>query len=81
LHHAGEPIPQEIKPSEPPVWRMEDDVLHHRAVEPTPARKRNLGRQRQRDMIIFFICAGLLFLALCFFLWLHAHTAALSNSA
>ena len=45
----------DTKPAEPPVWRLEDDAPHTRAADPTPARKRNLARQRQRDMILFFV--------------------------
>ena len=55
LQEANEPSPVEEKPVEPPVWRREDDGLMHRVAEPTPARKRILARQRQRDMIICFI--------------------------
>lgn len=81
LNQAGEPIPEEIKPPEPPVWRMEDDALSHRMIEPTPTRKRNLARQRQRDMILFFICIGALLAALGIFLWLHAHFLSSNNGA
>ncbi len=66
LHGSGGPPPAEIKP-EPPVWRMEEDG--HRAAEPTPARKRNLARQRQRDMILFFVCIGILLVVLVIVLW------------
>ncbi len=69
LHSSGEPLPEEIKPAEPPVWRLEDDATHHRTVELTPARKRNLARQRQRDMILFFICGAVLLLVIGLVLW------------
>ena len=69
IHNSGEPLPKEIKPSEPPVWRQDDDAAYPRAVEPTPARKRNLARQRQRDMILFFLFGALLLLALGLMLW------------
>ena len=51
LHPTGESTTR-VKPAEPPVWRMEDDGHHVRIVEPTP---RHLARQRQRDMVLFFI--------------------------
>lgn len=81
LHHAGEPIPREIKPAEPPLWRMEDDHPIHRITESAPPRQRNLGRQRQRDMILFFVCILALLLALGIFLWIRAHYATLNNGA
>ncbi len=49
------------EPSEPPVWRLEDDDHRFRPADPTPARKRALARQRQRDMIVFFIILVILF--------------------
>ncbi|MCE0498515.1 MAG: hypothetical protein LV481_11275 [Methylacidiphilales bacterium] len=71
MHNSGEPMPEEIKPPEPPVWRLEDDAAHPRAVEPAPARKRNLARQTQRDMNLFFVFGAvlLLVLVLVFLLW------------
>jgi len=48
------PPPEEPKPNELPVWRLEDEVQSRRIAEPTPARKRNLARQRRRDMFLFF---------------------------
>jgi hypothetical protein len=76
LHNSGEPLPEEIKPSEPPVWRLEDDAAHPRSIESTSARKRNLARQRQRDMILFFVFGAILLLALGLVLWsIYAHHA------
>lgn len=49
------------EPVEPPVWRLEEDDHRFRATDPTPARKRALARQRQRDMIVFFIILVVLF--------------------
>jgi hypothetical protein len=73
LRHAGEPVPEEIKAPEPPVWRLEDDTAHPGAVEPTPVPKRNLARQRQRDMLLFFVFGAVL-LAVGLFLWrIYAH--------
>ena len=70
LHQAGEPPPVEVKPVELPVWRMEEDGLSpHRIAEPTPARKRNLARQRQRDMILFFTLLGVLIVVLVIVIW------------
>jgi hypothetical protein len=60
LHQAGNPAPAMAKPAEPPVWRMEEDARAQRAAEPTAARKRNLARQRRRDMFLFFLFIGLL---------------------
>jgi hypothetical protein len=65
---------------EPPVWRMEDDH-HDRAAESASARPRHLGRQRQRDMIVFF-CMGLLLAAIVVLLWVAwIHTASPARSA
>jgi hypothetical protein len=72
LRHAGEPLPTTVKPPDPPVWRLEDDTAHPGAVEPTPARKRNLAGQRRRDMILFF-CGAVLLLAIGLVLW-HAYS-------
>ena len=69
IHNSGEPLPEVIKPSEPPIWRLEDDAAHPRAVEPAPARKRNLARQRQRDMILFFVFGALLLIVIGLVLW------------
>ncbi len=60
---------------EPPVWRMEDEPDEHDA---EPARYRHLARQRQRDMIIFFACIGLLLIVIAVLLWvvwIHTSTA------
>jgi hypothetical protein len=81
LEHSGEEVPEAIKPAEPPVWRMEDDALRPRSVDAPNTRKRNLARQRQRDMILFFICIVAFLFVLAIFLWLRAHYASLNNSA
>jgi hypothetical protein len=49
---------------EPPVWRMEEDHTRARSTEVTPARKRHLARQRQRDMVLFFIFIGVFLVVL-----------------
>jgi hypothetical protein len=49
---------------------MEEDLASHRSAEPTPARKRHLARQRQRDMILFFIVVGVLLVLLIIALWI-----------
>jgi len=54
LHPSGESSSTVVKPAEPLVWRTEDDAQHDRVIEPATARKRNLARQTQRDMILFF---------------------------
>ena len=82
LNQAGEPTPAEVKPIEPPIWRMEEDGLSpHRIAEPTPARKRNLARQRQRDMVVFFACIALLLIVIAVLLWVvWIHTATPGHS-
>jgi hypothetical protein len=82
LQHSGDPLASELKPAEPPVWRMEDDTLPRRAADPTPARKRNLARQRQRDMIWFFLFLIVLVVALSIVLWVaYVHDTAPNNGA
>ncbi len=59
-----------LKPSEPPVWRLEEENHDLRGpAEPTPARKRNLARQRQRDMILFFIIVGIFLVVVIIAVW------------
>jgi hypothetical protein len=78
----GELSSTEAKPAEPPVWRMEEDGLHQRASDPTPARKRNLAHQRRRDMVLFFIFIGLLLVVLVIVLWVaYVHNTAPVNPA
>jgi hypothetical protein len=69
------------RPIEPPVWRLEEDGRHPRRVpELSPQPKRNLGRQRQRDMIIFFIMLGaLLIVGFMVYLLLHLHTQGING--
>jgi hypothetical protein len=69
LHQSGEFSPDNIKRAEPPVWRLEEDGAPQRAAEPVSARKRHLARQRQSDMIFFFVLIGLL-LIVCLVLWI-----------
>ncbi|HUB66988.1 MAG TPA: hypothetical protein VL981_05840 [Candidatus Methylacidiphilales bacterium] len=74
LHKSGEPLPEEIRPSEPPVWRLEEDGAHSRVAEPAP--RRNLARQRQRDKILFFVLVAILLIVLGLFIWsISAHHA------
>ena len=71
-----------VKPAEPPVWRMEEDGLPQRATDPTPARKRNLAHQRRRDMIWFFIIVLVLLALLGIALWVaYVHDTAPNNGA
>ncbi len=65
LDPSGGPSPSEVKPVEPPVWRLEED----RSSDPMPVRKRNLARQRQRDMLLFFIAVGVLLLVMGILIW------------
>jgi hypothetical protein len=53
---------------EPPVWRMEDEP-HGRDMELPSVRPRHLGRQRQRDMVVFFACMALLLVVIVVILW------------
>jgi hypothetical protein len=70
------------KPAEPPVWRMEDDSLHARSADPTPARKRHLARQRQRDMAVFFLLiAVLLIVFFIVFIVAYIHNTTPANGA
>lgn len=78
---SGDELPEEVKPAEPPVWRMEDDHQPRRRVELASARKRDLARQRQRDMIIFFVCIIALLLAVLIFMWVHSHVTTLNSGA
>jgi hypothetical protein len=81
LRESGE-SPSDIKPAEPPVWRMEEDGLHHRVAEPVPTRRRNLARQRQRDRMLFFIFIVLLLIVVGIMLWVaYVHNTAPSNGA
>jgi hypothetical protein len=67
----GDAPPGEAKAPEPPVWRLEEGSTAARlAPELTPSRRRNLGRQRQRDMFLFFLCIVLLLIATGIFYWL-----------
>ena len=63
------PDPADAKPSEPPVWRLEEDGHVDRPIEVTPNRKRHLARQRQRDMLLFFIALGILIIVLAAVIW------------
>jgi hypothetical protein len=57
------------KPVEPPVWRMEEDGPTRHIAEPVPGRRRNLARQRRRDMNFFFFCIVLFLIVLGIVLW------------
>lgn len=80
LRQSGEP--PSAKPAEPPVWRMEEDAQHERVVDSTPVRKRNLARQRQRDMVLVFGLIILLLIVLGIVLWVvHVHNTVPINGA
>ena len=82
LLQSGESSPANVKPAEPPVWRMEEDGPHERVTDPTPARKRNLARQRQRDRILVFGLIILLLIVLVIVLWVaYVHNTAPINGA
>jgi hypothetical protein len=63
------PDPADNKPAEPPVWRLEEDGHAMQATEMMPARKRHLARQRQRDMLLFFIAVGILIIVMSIVVW------------
>ena len=76
LERSGEPLAEDLKPVEPPVWRMEEDTQSRRAAEPT------LARQRNRDMIWFFIILIVLVAILLIGLWVvYVHNSAPNNGA
>jgi hypothetical protein len=80
LRQSGEPTP--AKPAEPPVWRMEEDGRHERVTDPAPARKRNLARQRQRDMVLVFGLIILFLIVVGIVLWVaHVHNTTPINGA
>jgi ferric-dicitrate binding protein FerR (iron transport regulator) len=66
LESNGSPAAAKI--DEPPVWRMEDEH-DERPLEPTPARRRHLARQRRRDRLIALACIALLLIVLVVLLW------------
>jgi hypothetical protein len=55
LANNGEEETGPPKPVEPPVWRLEEDAPVRRSTEPSSMNRRVLARQRQRDMLIFFV--------------------------
>jgi len=69
LQQSADPSAAQAKPAEPPVWRMEDDSPHKPVVEPASTRKRNLARQRQRDMFLFFIFIIVFLIVMSILLW------------
>jgi hypothetical protein len=82
LQGAGDGASDPIKRAEPPVWRMEEDGRHERKTDPAPARRRNLARQRQRDMILVFGLIVLLCIILGIVLWVaHVHDSSPINGA
>jgi hypothetical protein len=82
LQNSGEPPPVEIKPPEPPLWRLEEEGSSRRVTDPAAPRKRNLARQRQRDMVLFFVCIGVFLIVLVIVLWVaYVRNTALNNGA
>ena len=70
LRNGGEPLAAgKNKVPEPPIWRLEEETSR-RVPELASARRRNLARQRQRDMVVFFLCIVLLLVATGIFIWL-----------
>jgi hypothetical protein len=77
-----QPSAEAVRRAEPLVWRTEDDSPVARTAEPTPARKRNLARQRQRDMIVVFGLVILFLIVLGMLIWVaYVHNIAPGNSA
>jgi hypothetical protein len=82
LTEQVQPSDEAVRRAEPLVWRTEDDSPVARAAEPTPARKRNLARQRQRDMIVVFGLVILFLIVLGMLIWVaYVHNMAPGNSA
>jgi hypothetical protein len=76
LQDAIAPGPDGKVRLEPPVWR-DDNIPDGRAAEPTPARKRHLARQRQRDMFFAIGLVLLLVVVLGMLLWVaYVHNTA-----
>jgi hypothetical protein len=81
LHPDGESSPGPAKRAEPLVWRTEDDNPALRIADPTPARKRDLGRQRRRDRIVVFGLIILFLIVVGLFVWLaYVHNLAPGSS-
>jgi len=80
LESGGKPeTAAAAKAEEPPVWRMDDEPNDY---DTEPARYRHLARQRQRDMIFFFACIGLLLVVIAVLVWvMWSHTATPTPSA
>src|SRR5260221_3825922 len=76
LLQSGESSHADLKPTEPPVWRMEEDGRQERVIDPAPPRKRNLARQRQRDRFLFFVFIGLFLIVLVIVLVVYGHNTA-----
>jgi hypothetical protein len=72
-------FPAPAKPAEPPVWRMEEEGHSGGTPDPTPARKRHLARQRQRDMVLFFLFIGLFFVVVLGIWIAYVHNMAAAN--
>jgi hypothetical protein len=79
LQQSTDPSTAHLKPAEPPVWRMEDDIRYRTAAEPTP---RNLARQRQRDRLLVFVLIVFLIIVIGIVLWVaRVHNTAPVTSA
>jgi hypothetical protein len=78
LYPSGETAPPPVvKPIEPPVWRLEEES---RPVDPMPIRKRHLARQRQRDMMVFFIAVAVLLIVMGILVWVaYVHNSSPAN--
>jgi predicted nucleic acid-binding Zn ribbon protein len=62
------------QPPEPPLWRLEEDAPRVSGTEAPVMNKRVLNRQRQRDMLIFFVMiAALVVVVLLVLALAHSH--------
>ncbi len=70
------------KPAAPLVWRNEDDSPVARIAEPTPARKRHLARQRQRDRLVVIGLTILFLIVVTLMIWVaYVHNTAPGSGA
>jgi cell division septal protein FtsQ len=75
-----QPSTESSKTVEPLVWRTEEDGAQDRVPEAIPARKRNLGRQRQNDMFLVFGLVILLVIVVAIVLWVaYVRNSAVGN--
>jgi hypothetical protein len=80
LHPNGHGSAEAAKPAAPLVWRNEDESPVARDTEPTPARKRHLARQRQRDRLVVIGLTILFLIVVSLMIWVaYVHNTAASS--